>query len=70
MQVRGIKRVILFPPDSMGRLQKLFPALKTKEHKEDFVHFFFEPVLTDSDRLVQVFSHVFSVSGLNSYQFE
>jgi len=48
--VKGTKRVILFPPDSMGLLQKQFPALKTKEHKNDFVHFFFEPVLTNDDR--------------------
>jgi len=48
--VKGTKRVILFPPDSFQLLQKLFPPLKTKDHKEDFIHFFFDLTLSDDDR--------------------
>jgi len=49
--VKGTKRVILFPPDSFTRLQSLFPTLRTKAHKEDFVHFFFDLALSEEDRM-------------------
>eukprot|EP01112_Ceratiomyxa_fruticulosa_P017994 TRINITY_DN5698_c0_g1_i1.p1 TRINITY_DN5698_c0_g1~~TRINITY_DN5698_c0_g1_i1.p1 ORF type:complete len:730 (-),score=182.18 TRINITY_DN5698_c0_g1_i1:51-2240(-) len=48
--VKGTKRVILFPPDSWPQLERVFPDLKSRAHRTDALHFFFEIELDESDR--------------------